>query len=161
MLDRRQDRRHETGDKMWDRRHETEACDRRQKMWDRRHETEMWDRRRETWDVRQETWNRKHETGDVRQRTWDRGHETWDVRKQTLGHRRRMGTVDWEETAEFNRFFPIDRGKTARAARNWTHLAPQIDTTIFALAILSILLLCIRHLDVWQEMVIWSHVWKM
>ena len=46
-----------------------------------------------------------------------------------------------EETVEFNRFFQIERGKTASAARNWTNFAPITDVTTFAFASLSILLL--------------------
>ena len=47
-----------------------------------------------------------------------------------------------EETVEFNRFFQIDRDKTASAARNLTNFAPQTDATTFAFASVSILLLC-------------------
>ena len=49
--------------------------------------------------------------------------------------------VALEEKDEFNRFFQIDRDKTASAARNWTNTAPPTDATTFAFASLSILLL--------------------
>ena len=42
-------------------------------------------------------------------------------------HRRRInkeGSVDLAETVEFNRFFQLDRGKLASAARNWIQICP-------------------------------------
>ena len=42
---------------------------------------------------------------------------------------------------ELNRFFQLDRGKTASAAKNWTNVVPQTDATTFALPSVSILLL--------------------
>ena len=56
----------------------------------------------------------------------------------------RIQPVYLEETVEFNRFFQIDRNKTASAARNWTNFPPQTDATIFALPYVSILLLCCK-----------------
>ena len=52
-------------------------------------------------------------------------------------------SVDLEETVEFNRFFQIDRGKTAGAVRKNTFcpFPPQTDATTFVFASLSILLL--------------------
>ena len=47
-----------------------------------------------------------------------------------------------KQTVELNRFFQIDRGKTASAAKNWTNSAPQTDATSFTLPSVSILLLC-------------------
>ena len=49
-----------------------------------------------------------------------------------------FASVDLEETVKFFLFFQIDRGKTANAARNWTHSAPQTDATTFALSSNSI-----------------------
>ena len=47
-----------------------------------------------------------------------------------------------KETVEFNRFFQLDRDKTASVARYWTHFAPQTDATTIAMPSVSILLLC-------------------
>ena len=50
----------------------------------------------------------------------------------------------WKQKARqrLNRFFQIDRDKTARAAGNRINFSPQTDATTFALPSVSILLLC-------------------
>ena len=50
-----------------------------------------------------------------------------------------------KDSAVFNLFFQIDRGKTALAARNWINFAPQTDATTFAFASVSLLILCSMH----------------
>ena len=52
----------------------------------------------------------------------------WSIRKKRL----------------FLSFFQINRGKTASVARNWINVVPQTDTTTFAFASASILLLCFQ-----------------
>ena len=52
-------------------------------------------------------------------------------------------TVFSNRPSEFNRFFQINWGKTASAARNWTNSAPKTDAKTFALPSVSILLLCL------------------
>ena len=53
-------------------------------------------------------------------------------------------TSGWKQKARqrLNRFFQIDRDKTARAAGNRINFSPQTDATTFALPSVSILLLC-------------------
>ena len=55
-----------------------------------------------------------------------------------------FASVYLEERVQFNRFFQIDRGKTASAARNWTNFAPPNRSYDLCLVLYcnSILLLC-------------------
>ena len=55
-----------------------------------------------------------------------------------------FASVYLEEEDEFDRFFQIDRGKTASAARKRTNVAPQTDATAFFLASVPILLLWLK-----------------
>ena len=93
--DRRQDVRKE----MWDRRRETwhEIG-----VWDRRHETgdRAWDRRCETGDVRQETGDGRQ---DVRLEMWDRRLETWDSWKHHAMKQNEKGIL--VKSSEKTRYF--------------------------------------------------------